>query len=163
MDGYCDVKGCTQPTFMGWRPLTERLGRQVCEYHWLRHKDPQDSFDLFDAFGFTRPVRIPRPAAKKEVGRCACGRERLRGRKFCTECAAERERQRKREAYHKRKNGSQQEPAEQAETRRCRDCGEPRQAAHTYCLKCTQRREKQSNRERRRRCYRRTQKRAGLM
>jgi hypothetical protein len=46
---------------------------------------------------------------------------------------------------------------------RCRDCGEPRQAGHTYCLKCARRREKRSNRERRRRCYRRTQKRVGLM
>ena len=42
---------------MGWRPLTERLGKQICEYHWLRHKDPQDSFDLFDAFGFRKIVR----------------------------------------------------------------------------------------------------------
>ncbi|MHC4154170.1 MAG: hypothetical protein ACYST6_04500 [Planctomycetota bacterium] len=164
MDGYCDVPECTNKTYMGWRPRSERLGKQICEDHWGRHKDPEGSLDLFEVFGFRRPVRIPKPVAKKEVGRCACGRKRLPGHKFCTDCAAERERERKREAYHKRKDGSQQEPAEQAETWRCRDCGGPRQAGHTYCLKCAQRREKHSNRERRRQCHRRTQKkRVGLM
>jgi len=44
MDGSCDVRECTQPTFMGWRPLTERLGKQICEGHWHRHKDPADIF-----------------------------------------------------------------------------------------------------------------------
>ena len=79
MDGTCNAKGCTQPTFMGWRPLTERLGRQICEGHWRRHKDPNDDFDLFEAFGFRRPTGIRKPVAKKEIARCACGRERLPG------------------------------------------------------------------------------------
>ena len=51
MDGRCDVPGCEQPTYMGWRPLNEPLGRQVCEGHWLRHKDNNDSFELYTAFG----------------------------------------------------------------------------------------------------------------
>jgi len=56
MDGSCDVKGCTNETYMGWRPLTERLGKQICEGHWNRHKDPGDGFSLFEAFGFRRPA-----------------------------------------------------------------------------------------------------------
>ena len=102
MDGSCDVTGCTNSVFMGWRPLTERLGRKICEYHWRRHQDVQDSFDLFEAFGFRRPPGLPRPVAKKDVVRCACGRERPPGRKFCTDCADERERRRKKQYYHKK-------------------------------------------------------------
>ena len=116
-NGSCDVTGCTQPTLMGRRPLTERLGRQICEGHWRRHQDPEDDFGLFEAFSFRRPVGIQRPLAKKEVARCACGRERLPGHKFCTDCAQDRERQRMKEAYHERKNGAQQEPAGSASSR----------------------------------------------
>jgi len=86
MDGLCDVEGCGKATYMGWRPLTESRGRQICEEHWLRHKDPQDSFDLFETFGFRRPVWIRKPIAKKNVPRCACGRKRLPGHKFCAVC-----------------------------------------------------------------------------
>ena len=67
MDGLCDVPGCAGLVLLGWRPLTERLGRQVCEQHWLRHRDPQDGFDLFEAFGFKRPAGRRRPAARREV------------------------------------------------------------------------------------------------
>jgi hypothetical protein len=77
MDGSCDVPGCTSETCMGWRPLTERLGRKICQGHWRRHQDPDDSFDLFEVFGFRRLVGLRKPAAKKDVPRCACGRERL--------------------------------------------------------------------------------------
>jgi len=162
MDGTCDVKGCTEPTFVGWRPLTERLGRQVCEYHWRRHQDPDDDFDLFEAFGFRRPAGLRKPPAK-DVPRCACGRERLPGRKFCTDCAEERERQRKKEAYHERKKPEPQPVPVEDEGPRCGDCAEPREAGHRYCSKCAQKREKQSNRERRRRSYRKSLKRVGLM
>jgi len=54
MNRLCDVKGCRSLPLLGWRPLTERLGRQICEYHWRRHKDEKDSFDLFDEFKFRR-------------------------------------------------------------------------------------------------------------
>jgi hypothetical protein len=158
MDGFCDIPGCTGETYMGCRPSTEHLGKQICEYHWGRHKDAQDSFGLFEVFGFRRPVRIPKPVAKKEVGRCACGRERLRGRKFCTECAAERERQRKREAYHKRKNGSQQEPAEPEPILRCKACGAERELGHTYCQRCAERRRKVTRRQAQSRYWRNQQK-----
>ena len=73
--GLCDVSGCSGQTYLGWRPLTERLGRQICEHHWRRHKDEQDSFDLFDAFGFRRPAGIPKQVTKKGIARCASGRE----------------------------------------------------------------------------------------
>ncbi len=155
MDGTCNAKGCTQPTFMGWRPLTERLGRQICEGHWRRHKDPNDDFDLFEAFGFRRPTGIRKPVAKKEIARCACGRERLPGRKFCTDCAQERERQRKKRAYHERKNSAQQEPAEQKPILRCADCGEQREHGYRYCQKCGERHKKISHRRRQSRHWKR--------
>ncbi|MHC4560647.1 MAG: hypothetical protein ACYS80_25485 [Planctomycetota bacterium] len=98
MDGLCDVKVCQSLPLLGWRPLTERRGRKICEQHWHRHLDETDSFDLFDEFKFRRPEVIRIPVAKKYVPRCTCGRERLPGRRFCTECAAERERQRKERA-----------------------------------------------------------------
>ena len=101
--------------------------------------------------------------AKEEVARCACGRERPARRRLCPVCALDRERARKKRAYHERKSRPQQEPAEQAHIRQCRDCGEPREAGHRYCSKCAQKREKQSNRERRRRSYRKSLKRVGLM
>ena len=58
--GLCDVPGCSGQTYMGWRPLTERMGRKICERHWRRHRDQQDSFNLFEAFGFRRPAGIPK-------------------------------------------------------------------------------------------------------
>ena len=159
MDGYCNVPGCTKETFTGWQPTNERLGRKVCEYHWRRHKDPADSFNLWDAFGFRKPAAIEKPTSpKKDVPRCACGRERLAGRKFCTECAAERERQRKKEAYHERKSRPQQEPVEARPILGCRACGAEREAGHTYCPSCGREREKQSARERQKRRYRKMQK-----
>ena len=82
MDGLCDVNGCRNLPLLGWRPLTERRGRQICEYHWRRHLDKQDSFDLFDEFKFRRPAGIPKPEAKKDVRRCACGRKLPSGRRM---------------------------------------------------------------------------------
>ncbi len=84
MDGLCDVPGCSGQTYLGWRPLTERMGRKVCERHWHRHRDEQDSFDLFEAFGFRRPAGLAKPVVKKDVVRCGCGRELEPGRRFCT-------------------------------------------------------------------------------
>lgn len=103
MDGLCDVKGCNERTFMGWCPLTESRGRQICEKHFRRHDNKNDNFDLYDEFNFKRPIKVEKPSIKKEVSRCACGRERLPGHKFCTVCAKERERQRKRQYYHNKK------------------------------------------------------------
>jgi hypothetical protein len=70
----CDVSACHRETYMGWRPLTERLGRKICEYHWHRHEDPEDGFDLFEAFGFRRPVRSPRRLMQTGTRRCDCDR-----------------------------------------------------------------------------------------
>ena len=98
MDGTCDVSGCTREIYMGWRPLTERQGRQICEYHWRKHRDPEDSFDLFDAFGFRRPVGLPRTVAKRRTfhpdGRCRkcrdCGQPRESGHRYCDKCGKKR-------------------------------------------------------------------------
>jgi len=162
MDGLCDVKGCRGLPLLGWRPLTERRGRKICEHHWRRHCDDKDSFDLFDEFNFRRPLGIRKPIAKKDVLRCSCGRERLPGRKFCTVCAKQRERQRKRQAYHERKR-LQLQPVEQEENiLRCKQCGRQRESGHTYCPKCSKDRQRQANRERQRRYYRKTVKCVGL-
>jgi hypothetical protein len=155
MDGSCDVKGCDEPTFMCWRPLTERLGRQICEKHFRRHDNKNDSFDLYDEFKFKRFVKIQKPSVTKDVPRCACGRERLPGHKFCEVCAKERERKRKRQYYRKKKS-RQVEPVVEKNNLQCKQCGEPRLPGHSYCLKCSQRRSKQSNRERQRRHYRKS-------
>jgi hypothetical protein len=155
MFGLCDVKKCSEPTFMGWRPLTERRGRQVCEQHWRQHLDDKDSFNLFDEFKFRRPLGILKPLTKKNIPRCSCGRELLPGRRFCTVCAAERERQRKKRAYHKCKN-PESEPIVQKNILQCRACGRQREPGHTYCPKCSKDRQKQTNRDRQRRHYRKT-------
>jgi hypothetical protein len=159
--GSCDVSGCRREIYMGWRPLTERLGRKVCEYHWRRHEDETDNFDLFEAFGFRRPARTRKPAVKKQTDGCACGRELPPGRRLCTVCAEQRERRRKRQYYHQKKN-HQTEPAAEEDAPRCRQCGGERPRGHTYCQKCSQGRRRQGNRERQRRHYRKSVKCVGL-
>ena len=154
MDGLCDVTGCTNRVLLGWRPLTERIGRKVCEKHWHRHKDEQDSFDLFEVFGFRRPEGIRKPVARKYVPCCACGRELLPGRRFCTVCAAGRERLRKKRAYHERKN--KQKPVEEI-TLRCRQCGKERNPGHIYCLECAKHRKTMTRRQAQSRYWRKQQ------
>ena len=123
MDGLCDVKECNRATYMGWRPLTERLGRQICEYHWQRHKDEKDSFDLFYKFGFTRPVRIRKPTPRTSTEK----KQVHRGRKVLNPVKAK---------------GSG-----------CKACGAERGPGHTYCRKCARERKTQSNRLRQKRHY----------
>ena len=146
MDGLCDVTGCTGAVLLGWRPLTDRLGRKICEYHWLRHKDAQDSFDLYEAFGFRRPPGISKPVPKKDVARCACGREREPTRRLCEVCAAERERKRKKRYYHDKKSRAV-EPVVDENTLQCRQCGDGRLPGHIYCEKCAERRRKTTRRQ----------------
>jgi hypothetical protein len=135
----CDVNGCTNETYMGWRPLTERIGRKICEQHWTRHQNPEDSFDLFEAFGFQRPPGIPKPVAKKDGPRRAA--EPDPGRKVCTQAIAEPEPPR-------------EKPSELSG---CRGCGAEREPGHTFCRSCAAKRKKQSDRERQRRRYRKRQ------
>jgi len=125
MDGSCDVPGCTQPTFMGWQLLTESRGRQICEHHWNRHKDPADPFNLWDVFGFRKPAGMQKPAPMKDVpepaaepeplrekpeprGCRACGGQRERGYTYCRSCARERkkqaDRERQRRQYRKKQD-----------------------------------------------------------
>ena len=116
----CDVTGCSGQTYMGWRPLTEPIGRQVCEYHWRRHKDAQDSFDLFEAFGFRMPERALKSKLRKDTVLRAsgkelslkrycrdCGQPRESGHKYCHDCGkkrkAESNRHRQKRHYERRK------------------------------------------------------------
>ena len=132
MDGQCDVKDCRRVTYMGWQPLTESRGRQVCEYHWTRHKDPQDSFDLFDAFGFRRPTKAPKPKpAAEPIPEIALRKSSERISKPI---------------------------AEQGPGLHCKACGAEREAGHTYCPKCAVERKKRSDRERQKRRYQKMQK-----
>ena len=131
MDGRCDVPGCTEPGFMGWRPLSENRGRQICERHWLKHKDPNDSFDLFDAFGLMRPAGIRKPGA----GLSDPGRKGQTKRRLCPGP----------------KNPMKQEPTEGREGGCCRACGAEREAGHTYCEKCRRERRREANQDRQRR------------
>jgi len=155
MDGLCDVKGCQGLPLLGWRPLTERIGRKICEQHWRRHQDKQDSFDLFDEFKFRRPAGIRKPVAKKDVARCACGREITPGHKFCDVCAAERKRQRNKQYYHGKKD-HQAEPIKES-TLKCKQCGGPRLTDHIYCSKCAKHRKTITRRQAQSRYWRKQQ------
>jgi len=145
MDGLCDVKECQDLPYLGWRPLTERIGRKVCEKHWRRHKDETDSFDLFEVFKFRRPEGIRKPTAKKYIPRCGCGRELIPRCRFCTECASERKRQRNKRYYHGKKF-SQAEPTEEV-TLKCKQCCGPRLPNHIYCSKCAKHRKTVTRRQ----------------
>ena len=135
MNGLCDVKGCQNLPLLGWRSLTERIGREICEQHWRRHKDKQDSFDLYDTFGFRRPPQAPKPEPMAKPV-CNCGREITPRHRFCDACAAERKRQRNKQYYHGKKV-HQAEPIKES-TLKCKQCGGPRSPRHSYCQKCSQ-------------------------
>ncbi len=143
-DGSCDVPGCRKETFMGWQPLTERLGRQICERHWLKQKDSNDDFDLFEAFGFRRPAGIQKPVAKLDVPQRTpepdCGRTA-----------------RLQPAVEPKKPDAKIIPAT-VRPSRCRACGAEREAGHTYCAECAEKRIKHLNRLRQKRHYQRVEK-----
>jgi uncharacterized OB-fold protein len=135
--GLCDVAGCSEKTFMGWRPHTvgQEFGRQICRGHWERHKDQRDSSSLFEAFGYPRPEAAKVKAAEQPVvRRCACGDVLLPRRRFCKACAAERERDRKM-AWWDRHNDPLREIEVKARLE-CRRCGGEREPGHTYCAQC---------------------------
>lgn len=116
----CHVPKCTEQTFMGWKPDTAPRGHQICEGHWKRHLDAQDSFDLFEAFGFERPAGVAKlvlgvkkssdplvleefPARKPSARRCRdCGDPREPGHRYCDPCGEKRkaESNRKRQQRH---------------------------------------------------------------
>jgi len=168
--GICDVKECQRKTYMGWRPLTERIGRQVCKRHWDRHKNKNDRFNLFDALGFPESAKLPtenkdfihqRGAKPEKRPRlCVCGEELQPGHRLCKKCAAERERQRKREYQRKKRVGKAQyltdDSVIEKDAIRCEGCGKERPPGHTYCEKCAERQKRKSNRERQRK-YRKRQ------
>ena len=142
VNGLCDVPQCKEQTFMGWRPLTERTGRQICEHHWQGHKSGRLS--LYDAFDFKRPLIKTKPV--KSIDYCACGNELQQGHRLCNNCAAERERQRKREYYHQ----SKEEKTPRVISLRCKICGNEREPNHRYCSLCAKQRRRKLDRERKR-------------
>jgi hypothetical protein len=145
MNGTCDVPGCTNRTYMGWRPLTQRIGKQICKDHWCRHKDPQDSFDLFEAFNFRGSAGIRRAASRK--GDPSGGPEPDRRRVVCMKSAANPGPRRKEPDCHEPEKPSA-----------CKACGAERAAGHTFCSRCSRERKAKSNRERRMRAYRKSRK-----
>lgn len=130
--GLCDVPQCEEPTYMGWRPLTEKRGHQVCETHWNAHKAGR--FSLYDAFGFEVPPTAKRIVKLKDY--CSCGNERQPGHEFCQTCIVERKRQQRKESYHRKKT----EPAQTLKRNilicRNEDCQNERQPNHRYCNLC---------------------------
>jgi len=138
--GLCDVPQCEEQTFMGWRPLTERTGRQVCLSHWNGHKG--GSFNLYDAFGFRRPLIKTKPV--KLPALCGCGEEILPGHRLCAICAVERERERKREYYHR----SKEKKPLKVISLLCTECGQEREPNHRYCSRCAKQQRRKLDRER---------------
>ena len=145
---------------MGWRPLTVVKGRQICMYHWNRHCNKSSDFNLFEVFGFEKPKPLLKAKPEKQSERCACGEELQPGHRLCKKCAAERERQRKREYYHQKRDDEFIRrlggPDIEEKSPRCKDCGKERLPGRSYCQKCGQWHSRMSNRERQRR-YRKKQ------
>ncbi len=159
--GICDVKECRRKTYMGWRSLAVSIGRQVCEYHWKKHSDANDEFDLHEVFDFPRFCVERDNVASVSRGKlrlCSCGTELLPRHRYCKECAKERERKRKRE-YRRRSTEKHQQALEQLADQqnipRCKDCGLERLLGHTYCEKCARWRRQKSNSNRQKK-YRRS-------
>ncbi len=46
--GKCDVKRCRRASFLGYTAFGPRRKKEVdvCEYHWEKHCDEGDKFDL---------------------------------------------------------------------------------------------------------------------
>jgi len=152
----CQVKGCSNPAYMGWQPTGERRGVQICKAHALRHRDPRDGFNLFDAFRFTRRVVSRKPSQKKAVHR-ADRRGDDGGRHRQSRATAHSINSSGREESQERQTvpGRQASPPAAGEPgpgqRQCADCGNERQAGHRYCRACSAKRAKESNRLRQRR------------
>lgn len=147
MEG-CDVPEgtagrCGRETLLGWRPLTERLGRKVCEYHFNRHKDPDDDFNLWDAFGFRRPAGVNRPAPKKDAPRLAP--EPAPRPVACIEPTVKPEPPQEKPELHPIP-ATEKPPG-------CKACGAEREAGHTYCESCGRERKKLADRQRQKRRY----------
>lgn len=151
--GICDVPRCGRETYMGWRPVTAPRGRQVCKHHWGEHRNKNSEFSLYDAFGFDRPVVLPKTKVETPplVRRCACGRELQPRCRFCQECARQRERERKAEYQHQRRQVARESTTANAplEKRpRCKHCGKPREKGHVYCTRCAEQKQRESKRKR---------------
>ncbi len=158
MDGTCDVPGCTNETYMGWQASAESRGKQICEPHWNRHKDPNDSFNLWDAFGFRKPAGVNRPAPKpiteKPLPQLAL--EPDRGRVVFTEPDVTPEPPQKEPDRPEPQKPELQPIPAPGKPAGCKACGAEREAGHTFCQKCSRNRKAKSNRQRRMRAYRKT-------
>lgn len=135
MYGTCDVPGCSDETYMGWAPIGEQKGKQICEYHFRRHDDPADNFNLFDVFGFRKPAGMNRPIIQAEPKTKEQLHDQLKAK---SEKSVPRP-----ESIHDKMP-------------RCRICGGVREAGHTYCQSCAAERKRHTHQERQRR-YRQRQ------
>lgn len=48
MDGICDVKECQGLPLLGWRPLTERMGRKIPDLQWYDGKLLQATWSAYE-------------------------------------------------------------------------------------------------------------------
>lgn len=151
-NGICDVRDCQRQTYLGWRPLSEPRGRQICEYHIKRHRDENEKFILFDEFGFNRrPVKDRANTAPQENKCSGCDKKIQPECRFCEDCAQKRKRHSKRE-YQQRKRDEKKKPLTDEwpdkNIRLCSLCGNEREPGHTYCEKCALRQKRKNTRER---------------
>jgi len=137
----------------------------IREGHWLRHKDPNDDFDLFEAFDFRRPPGIRKPMALKaepQIKAKAKERQVQGGReKVC---------QKSDKAIDTKKElatlaGVSHDTVDKVKTiekhatpqvkelnsRWCRACGAERETRHTYCPSCGRERKRHTHQQRQRR------------
>jgi len=126
----CQVPYCSEPTHMGWRPLTEPVSRQICQAHWNRHKDRSDDFCLFDIFGHKRPERIPTRPVNAELSRPVPVR-----------------------ALPVEPPPAPTPKPAGDKSSGCRACGKTREPGFTYCKACGKKRRTESNRRRQKRHY----------
>ena len=142
MNGFCDVPGCTDETYMGWRPLTERMGKQICQGHWNRHEDKTDDFSLFDVFGFKRPEqRITRPV-QKEPSLYILNQVLASEPQPATPHRPEETTAGSFDPF---------DPSIKNRDSGCRACGGEREPGFTYCSACGRERKRRSNQARQRR------------
>lgn len=71
----CDVPGCSGQTHLGWRPLTERIGRKICDpYRLDAGKALKDGFLDADKY---RVIRL-------RTGRCSWDKQNAKRQRFRT-------------------------------------------------------------------------------
>jgi hypothetical protein len=65
----CDIPGCENERLMSWRPVGPERAYRVCRQHADRDHDPEDPFDLCEAFGPSRSQAKPPETARLQLRR----------------------------------------------------------------------------------------------